>query len=370
MSGEAAGVLAALGRSAAGVVRDAPEADRNGALTPAMAEVLVELGLYKLWAPKRFGGFELSVPEGFEVFQAASRLDGAFGWAATIGTGGGLFAATMLPETAAEVFSPREALIAGSGHPNGTATATGNGYAVEGRWPYASGAHFATWFTANCVVHSAEGPQTGADGTPVVRAMAIPADRVAVLDTWHTSGMRATGSHDFRIAGVQVPHAYTFDVFGEPFESGALYRYPFQSIAEVSFAGVALGVARHAIDAFDELAATKRAYGFSRPLSETDGGKVRRADAFATWYAADAGVRRAVEASWATVAAAGEMSEEERQIVSLACRHAARACRQAASVLYEVAGMSPLFAESTFGRCWRDLHTVSQHAMLAPLGVF
>ncbi len=34
--------------------------------------------------------------------------------------------------------------------------------------------------------------------------------------------------------------------------------------------------------------------------------------------------------------------------------------------LFPLAGMVALFRDSAFGRCWRDLHTVSQHGLLTP----
>src|SRR4051812_23260818 len=145
-------LLAAVQVVAPVVTSAAAEADRAGRYPAHVIDALTAQRLFRLWIPRSLGGDELPLPASLEVFEAASRLDGAAGWLVTIGTGGGLFAAQFDEETAREIFGPPEALIAGSGAPCGTAVRSKDGYRVEGRWGYASGAHHATSFTANCVL--------------------------------------------------------------------------------------------------------------------------------------------------------------------------------------------------------------------------
>jgi alkylation response protein AidB-like acyl-CoA dehydrogenase len=44
-----------------------------------------------------------------------------------------------------------------------------------------------------------------ADGAPDVQAVFVPAAACEIIDTWHTAGLRGTGSHDFRVEDVFVP---------------------------------------------------------------------------------------------------------------------------------------------------------------------
>ena len=92
--------------------------------------------------------------------------------------------------------------------------------------------------------------------------------------------MRGTGSHDFRVGSSLVPLRRTFDVFGDwPFERGPLYRYPFASIAEMSFGAVGLGIGRHAIDEFLALAESRRSMYTGEPLGDRKGARVRLGEA-------------------------------------------------------------------------------------------
>lgn len=151
-------VLAALDAVVPMIEAHAAEADRTGRFTDEVIEAIADAGLFRLWIPHAYGGDELPLPDALEVFEAASRIDGAAGWLITIGTGGGPFAAHMEDETAREVFSPRQALIAGSARPSGAATPEGGGFRVTGTWQFASGAHHATWFTANCLIEDGSDP--------------------------------------------------------------------------------------------------------------------------------------------------------------------------------------------------------------------
>ncbi len=217
--------LDALREMAPLVGAEAAWAEREARVADSVVERIVEAGLFRLYLPRSLGDVELAVQDALEVFETAARIDGSFGWAVTIGSGGGLFAGALEPATAAEVLGPREALIAGSGKPGGTARPVDSGYLAGGRWNFASGAHHATTFTANCIIEG-ERPADGGDG-PVIRAMAFPASEVEIVETWDPAGMRGTGSHDFQVEGGLVPFRRSFDVFADwPFERGALYRYP------------------------------------------------------------------------------------------------------------------------------------------------
>src|SRR5207245_147906 len=85
--------------------------------------------------------------------------------------------------TGAGVWAPR-----GKGRP------VDGGVVVSGRWAYCSGIVHAGVFFAGCIVES---------GPPSVIAM--PHDELEILDTWHTLGLRGTGSHDVVADELFVP---------------------------------------------------------------------------------------------------------------------------------------------------------------------
>lgn len=343
-------VLDAVERVAVAVREASAEAERDSRFPAHVLDGLVEQRLFRLWLPVSLGGDELALPDALHVFESAARIDGSFGFLVTIGVGGGLFAARLEEPAAREIFGPPTAVIAGSGAPNGTAAPVEGGYRVSGRWAYASGAHHATWFTANCKV---SGPATG---KPVIRAMAFPAARVRILDTWHVSGMRATDSHDFEVEDQFVPLQHSFDVFGEPREVGPLYRVPFGGIAECSFAAVALGIAGNALEAFERetvgrLEREQVRFVLGEARTSLDGARV-------LFHGRAARL-------WDAVTDGQPVGEQEQVDVRRASVHAAATAVRVVEDVYLLAGMTPLFLSSELGRCWRDVHAIAQHVSLS-----
>ena len=101
-------------------------------------------------------------------------------------------------------------------------------------------------------------PRLRPDGRPDVRTFFVPVGECEILDTWHTAGLRGTGSHDWQVTDIFVPEERSFPIlFDGPSEPGSLSIRDFVAYAGPRIAAVALGIARDAIDAFTALAMTK-----------------------------------------------------------------------------------------------------------------
>ena len=85
--------------------------------------------------------------------------------------------------------------------------------------------------------------------------MLFPPTACTILNTWNTTGLAGTGSHDFVIENVFVPFEESCSFVERPYCTTPLYR--FAPLFLVSHAGVPLGLARAAIDAVIELAQSK-----------------------------------------------------------------------------------------------------------------
>ena len=109
-------------------------------------------------------------------------------------------------------------MIAGSGAPDGRAFREKGGYRVSGCWHYASGAHYATSFTANCLVMDGGKLVLGSDGKSLIRAMAFEVPQVTILPAWDPVGMRGTGSDDFEVRDAFVPENRSFSLSDVPRE--------------------------------------------------------------------------------------------------------------------------------------------------------
>jgi alkylation response protein AidB-like acyl-CoA dehydrogenase len=343
------------------------QSDEPARLPDDVVATLIEQQLFRLWIPRRCGGLELDLPSTLRVYEAAAAIDGSLGWAVMIGCGGGLFGARLAREAAVEIFGPREALIAGSGASDGRAERVAGGYRVTGRWRYASGAHHATTFTANCVVTEAGQPVLR-DGHAWIRAMAFDASQVRIIETWDTTGMRATGSHDFEVRDAHVPERRSFSVSdGPPFEEGALYRVPFEVLTELPVTAVAIGILRHALEAFVMLARQRSAAG--RPWTDSAGVQRAHAVAHAQWLQTVAATQAAAGAAWNAACERRVLGAVERAGISAVCAHAVNALREAVARLVGYAGMAGLERGSALARANRDLAALAAHASVSPGGL-
>ncbi|WP_373019269.1 hypothetical protein [Thiomicrorhabdus sp.] len=341
------------------IIKQAAEASEQlGRLQDEVLDALFEQRLFRLFIPEKYNGEPTDLPTALHAFELIASADGATGWLAMIGAGGGLFSGFLEESAASEIFSPERAVIAGSGMPSGVATKNqDDGYDVSGRWAYASGAHNATWFTANCLIEGTDNEIT---------AVAVPAEQVEIHDTWNVFGMKATGSHDFSVESVPVKRAYTFSLFKEPVLDDPIFRCPLEVLASLTFASVAVGIAQHALDEFNEYAQHKQSFGSTAPLAENEGIKQRCDKANQLISTCSDELYRLAEQVW-TQLENGETPEEAlRKEVQQAGIDIVQDCVEATNLLKARAGMLAVFTGSAFGRAWRDLNVLSQHVMLAP----
>jgi alkylation response protein AidB-like acyl-CoA dehydrogenase len=335
-------------------------AEQRARLPPAISGPLLKEGFFRLWIPLDNGGLELPLPEALRIYEAAAAMDGSVGWAVMIGAGGGLFAAWLPSQAAQELFAPVEALVAGSGSPSGVAERVPGGYRVRGAWRFASGAHYASIFTAACVVSTDGSPVHTAAGVPLVRAMSIAPADVRILDTWDPLGMRGTGSHDFEVASAFVPEHHSFSVLTDaPRASGPLYRLPFSVLTELPVSAVGLGIARHALQEFARQLPAQ---------SATSSGAVslRFAQAQATLEQATAVVWALAQEAWQTVAQGQQLNALQQARITAGCGVSQERLRAAIAELASVGGMRAIDSRSGFSRAWRDLQTLGAHGSLAP----
>lgn len=359
-------LLGALEELAPLARENAAAIERSCALPAEIVERLNRARLFRLWIPRRYDGLELPLPAALEIYEAAARIDGSLGWSVMIGAGGGLFAAWLEPTSAREIFGTPSAVIAGSGAAEGRAELVEGGYRVTGRWRYASGAPYATTFTANCLVTRGGATVPDADGRPLVRAMAFAREDVAVVETWATSGLRGTASHDFVVENAFVPERRSFSVLADPpRETGTLYRLPFQVLTELPVTAVALGIAAHLLSAFAELAAAKP-IAAGRALADDSGARAAFGRARAAWRLAKSAVTALAARAWQSAEAGDELGTEQRAEITAACTHAVASLRETAAELAAVAGMSAIDGNSELARAWRDLLALGAHFSVGP----
>jgi alkylation response protein AidB-like acyl-CoA dehydrogenase len=243
-------LLAAV-RSLAPQIRAAREdIERSRRLPAPLGTALAEAGLFRLYVPKTLGGLEVHPVTFLRVVEEVARIDGAVGWNLAIGAVHGALGVYLREDVARAIYCDTpHTVVAGSVNPSGAAHAVAGGYRVRGQWPFASGIQHSTWVYGNCRVFEGDTPHLGLDDAPEMRFMLFPVDQCAIHDTWHVSGLRGTGSHDFTVADVFVPEERSFLAFtARPYQPGPLYTCPFVTYFAASIPAPPLGMARGAID--------------------------------------------------------------------------------------------------------------------------
>ena len=347
--------------------RDEIERDRR--LPAPLVAALAEAGLFRLYLPRALGGLEVDPLALLRVVEEVARVDGAVGWNVSIGAVHGALAAYLREDVAREIFCGRPpGVVAGSVNASGTARAVPGGYRVSGRWPFASGIDHSAWAYGNCVVQDGDRPRTGPAGAPEMRFAFFPVEACQVHDTWHVSGLKGTGSHDFTVTDVFVPEERSFPAFtAPPFQPGALYACPFVTYFAASIAGPPLGMARGAIDALVELASAKVPTGSQNLLRERGSVQADIARAEALVRSARAFFVECLEDVWRTLSAGEHLAMSQRAMARIAGTHAAISAAQAVDLMYNAGGGTALYQSCPLERFFRDVHAATQHIAVTPL---
>lgn len=241
------------------VVRErVAEMEQRGYILPELLAWLRERRLFKLFVPKEFGGLEFTLTAAVRLYEELAALNGSLGWLVQIGAGGGFFVPSFPPEVARELFAPPEAVIAGTSYVGGRARRLPKGFCVSGYWRYASGAAYATLFTAQAEVEG-EG----------IAAFAFRREEVTLIPEWEPLGMRATSSWSFEVRELVVPPERCFRVGQRLWEPGlSVYALPFSLFAYASIGAVAVGLARALAEEAELLGCERFVQACSQELAE------------------------------------------------------------------------------------------------------
>ncbi len=196
----------------------ADQAERERQLPAPAAEAMARAGLYRVAAPRRVGGAECEPAAQIEIIETIAAADGSLGWNLMIGIEVmGFLGAVLERDLGSKLFADPALIVSGALNPVGVATPVAGGYRVTGQWPFASGCHNADYFWGQCQVRDEQGnPAT--DGSPSVREALLSRDEFEILDTWHVSGLRGSGSHDVAANDVFVPDERMTAVMFEPIQ--------------------------------------------------------------------------------------------------------------------------------------------------------
>ena len=347
------------------------EIERGRRIPLGIATAMKDAGVFGMAMPRIWGGPELDPLTQFKVIEALAIADGSVGWCAMINCDGGYVTAFLDQDVARMMYSDLLVATGAAATTTGQARRLPGGYRVSGRFPFVSGCHHCEWVWLGCSVIEDGTPRADDKGVPVTRQCFVPLSQCEILDTWHTTGLRGTGSNDVVVRDEFVPEEHTFS-FQDPQlirRPGALYAFPLLFTAKA--AAPALGIARHAIDVLVEAAAGKpaRRYMVGEHIEPP---KVLRDDVYVQeavgraetlLTAARAYYFNVMGDLWVTLLDGRQPSERQLALFDSAFPYIVGTCVDVVQLVYKASGGAAVYQKGPLDRCLRDVLTMNQHVI-------
>lgn len=360
------GPLPALTPFLSEIAERAQRIEQDRRMPADLAERMAAAGLFRLLVPDLYGGLEVHPRTFFETLEQAACADGAVGWVLMIGATTGLMSASLPDEWARELYASHpNNITSGVTAPLGRAVPTDGGMQVNGRWPFGSGSQVSDWICGGCLIMDEDGPRQGPYG-PQSLLMFFPASEVNIdEDTWYTSGLCGTGSHDIEVRDVFVPEGRWVELGRRARVETPLYRFPTLGLLALGVSAVAIGIARRAIDQFIELATAKVPTGSRRSLADRASTQKDLARAEGLVASARALTFEAIDQAWEASVTSGKLAMDHKAALRQAATNNAWSAAEAVDLLYHAAGGTAIYSKSPLQRCFRDVHVATQHIMVA-----
>ena len=351
-----------------GIAGRAAEADRIRRLPAATQAELMEAGLYRIYLPERYGGYELDTMAQVDIAAELGTACGSTAWVHSVVASHSWMHGMFGPAAQDAVWGENpDALIAGS-----TPTAESRidpvdgGFVLNGTWTWASGVDFCTWNHFNMMT-----PRLDREGVEHRYGLGS-LSAVELVDDWNTTGLRGTGSKSMICRDLYIAEDWTIrseacrggPTPGSAVNPGPLYRMPLFSLFGKGIVAPAVGIARGALSLVVERLANQRLQGGTR-LAEEPTAQLRAGEAAAEIDAAWTLLRRDCEEVHARAEAGEVPTLEERHRWRRNDAYAGRLLVQALDRLMALGGAGGNAHASPLQRHWRDMHTLASHIALA-----
>ena len=352
-------IIAAIRDLLSGIRQRSSEIENARRLPPDLVASLKEAGIFRLMAQKSHGGAEVDYPLSAQILSELAKADGAVGWSLMIGCETPQLLALLPEHTFEQLYADGpDVIVGGAFAPKGTAKPVDGGYEASGQWGFASGCEHADYLFGNCVVTDPQAP----DKPSELRCMLLPREDWQILDTWHTSGLRGTGSHDITIDKAFIPSDRCFDLFGgTSCVDRPLFRAPLQQFA-LHIAAIALGIAEGALEELTAFAIAGKTRLYARSAM-VDGElfQYRLGHAEADAQAARALLEARATELW-DQAQAGSVSPDLEMRIMQTEAWVVEMSAKVVDACYTAGGGSAIYDASPLQRRLRDIHTLTQHA--------
>lgn len=341
----------------------AEEAERFRRLPAATVSDFRQTDLFRLLLPARFGGLQASFPELLQPIRRMAHGCASSAWTLGFYALHNWMLSLFEPRVQEEVFASGPVLAPAPLAPTGRGVPADGGVRVTGRWSWATGAMDADWMIVGALIERAD----RIDPALVV----LPAEQVEVVDTWHTAGMRGTGSHDLVVDDVFVPEhrlVAVADIYGGTApgarEHGVpTYRWPMVPALALTASMPVLGTAERVTDLFAErLGGRVLAYS-GVAQKDQPAAQIRLGEARVRLSALRALIEATADEIETIVVSGERVSRSVRADARLAAARTVHECRAIIADLLEASGASAHFLSSPLQRAKRDVDIAAGHVV-------
>ena len=347
---------------------DSVTTERRGKIKKAVIDDLKRRGFFRIFQPKKFGGYELEFYEFVNIMRKLGRGCGATAWVCSVGSFHA-FNVGLFGEKAQNDVWKRDPLatIGSSYVPAGAATSVKGGFILSGTWPYVSGCDHFEWtvVAVNCKSKKMNR----------LNFCLVPRSDYTVNDDWDVTGLKGTGSKSISMKNVFVPEHRTLDCDnarsgqtpGAKINTNSIYKTPFFACSSYCLVSPAIGIAEGALNQFIDEIGPRKVKSLRGKISNMANHypvQTRVSEASALIDAAKLIIIEDCKKMSATISKKQKMSKEQRLKNKRDQVLAIQFLKQAIDLLLGATGTKGLRQSNTIQLAARNIHAIGTHITL------
>lgn len=326
-------------------------------------DALQKAGFFLALQPASWGGYELDPQDFFRMQMAIAQSCMSTAWASGIVAVHAFQIALMDERAQRDVWGDSvHTRVSSSYAPMGKVEPVEGGFKFSGRWGWSSGCDHCTWALLGGILP---------DGT--YRTFLVPDTDYRIEDTWHSMGLRGTGSNDIVIEDAFVPDYRTHkqtDGFagtnpGVTDASAPLYHLPWAQLFIRVVSTPAIGAAEDALALYTQMVKGK-ASGDVTKLAQDTGTQMRIATARNSLEEMKTVMLTNFDRMMRQVRAGEEVPLTDRILYRYQASLVIEKSIEVVDALFSSAGGSSVFEGSAIQQRFLDIHTARAHVANNP----
>jgi alkylation response protein AidB-like acyl-CoA dehydrogenase len=346
---------------------DATERERR--LADASLDALRDAGLFRMLAPKRFGGHEISARGWLEVVALVAEACGSSAWVLSLITHASWFAGMLGDHARAEIFGDDpDTRIAGVFAPSEDMQREDDGVRVSGKWFWASGSLHASWAMLGVLERDVHGRE-------VDHWLGfVPMRELSLENTWYASGMKGTGSNCLVAEDLFIPSHRLLSLrqaiagsIPNTHPDETLYRSACVPMMVLALLGPQLGLARAALQHTIAVASHRNIpYTIYRRESDSPAFQMQIAEAALEIDSAHLHAWRIADDIDAFANSGQPMDFTTRARARASAGYVGKLVTESINTLISAYGAGAFADANPLQRIWRDANTAARHALVLP----